>query len=703
MSIDVAAIMDGSGGLVIPVFVPQGPGTIETLENIAKGIEKTGQETEKAATRSGTASKAWNAQLKDLAEWYTYVAGAATDFARRVSEAAEHVLDGASQADRLQRAQAGLGVSFEAAARQAGGYVSELEVMNVTQGLAQRDLRLTQQEVNALARVASDYARGSGRDFRGTVEQLAEAVAKGGEELARFGGQLAPLAQGSHTAEERLHALVQRAQDISPAAQTAGERVAAFRGEVAAADRTFSQAFVEGLTRFEQIASTTQRASDATDSWRDHIHELGTTAAFVASWITSSFNLAFETVRFGVRTLGGEIAMLAAMAAHPTQAGAIRAAHESEAGARRADLDAAYRTHAAITLDAFGDRTSAEAAPGQADMVFTAEEVAGAARDAAARNRRSGGGGSGSNDHRTALERLMDGAIEGVSRDRMRRSQGVSLAVELRDVLGTGGELTIPGEDAALARARALTTTATASDERRRAASTRRPTGGGAPGDLVDEREAARAQERFRRRLDDELDAQRAFTDRWEEQHMRRVSVTREASSMIDALYASLGTALSNHFDALVAGRENVKQAAEGIASDVLTAGAKEAYGKAGFYAAEALGRAVMWDWPGAAMSAAASVAYGLAGAGMGALGAKIAPQAQPSTSAAHAGGAPAGRQERLGPEVNARSLGSDTPTTINHYYAPIFGGRNGTDAEVGRRMNRYTGAESRRQVRDRT
>ncbi len=703
MSIDVGGIMDGSGGLVIPVFVPQGAGAIETLEGIAKAVEKTGQETEKAGARSETASKSWNANLKDLAEWYTYVAGAATDFGRRVTEAAEHVLDSAAQADRLQHAQEGLGVSFESAARQAGGYVNELEVMNVTQGLAQRDLRLTQTEVNALARVASDYARGSGRDFRGVVEQLSEAVAKGGEELGRFGGQLAPLAQGSHTAEERLRALVQRANDITPAAQTASERVAAFRGELAAADRTFSQAFVEGLAHFEQVASTAERASEATDSWRDHIRELGTTAAFVASWITSSFNLAFEGIRFGVRTLGGEIAMLAAMAAHPTQAGAIRSAHEAEAGARRADLDAAYRTHAAITQDAFGDRTSAAPGAPQADMVFTAEEVSGAARDAAARDRRTGGGGAGSSDHRTALQRLMDGAIAGASRDATRRSHG-SLAYELHGVFGSGeANITIPGEEEALARLRMLTSTATAVDERRRAASTRRPTGGGAPGDLVDQRDAQRAQERSRRILEDQLDAQRSFTDRWEEQHMRRVSVTREASSMIDALYASLGTALSGHFDALVAGRENVKQAAEGIASDVLTAGAKEAYGKAGFYAAEAIGRAVMWDWPGAAMSAAASVAYGLAGAGMSALGAQIAPPPSPSTSAAHGGAASVGRQEHLGPPINARGLGSDTPTVVNHYYAPIFGGRAGTDAEVGRRMNRYTGAESRRQVRDRS
>lgn len=715
--VDVAGIVESGGGLTIPVFVPQGPTSLQLLERIALAVEKTGTSTKAAGEKSEAAAKSWSDSLKELGEKYQYIVGAVTDFAGRVTAAAEHVAESASQAERLSRAQEGLGLSFEAAASQAGGYASQVDVATTASTLAERGIRLTQTELNALTRVAQNYARTTGKELSEVMENLSETVTEGGESLGKFDTSLLRVADTARfTAQDRLNALVQRAREISPAAQTASERMATMRGAIESADRTFSQAFVNGLARLSEVGAAEGNARDRAEELNRQLRAAGETAAEVAMRAANGFGVLIGALGTGVSTILAGLGAIGSglttlFSANWRNAGAAigAAMHESLTNGITADLArfTAERVDALNRLSEEGDqrqrvgtgsRDSARR-PAGADMTFTVDE----ARDADARAARSGSttSGGGSSDRRTREERLMDMAIEGASSDRTRRSRGVSLADELRDVIGArNGDLEIPGEAEATARLRQITEGATAIDERRRAASTRRT--GGTFGDDVDAMAQGRAQERNRRLLEDQIDAQRSLTDRWEEQHMRRVSITREAAGMIDTLYGALGQSLATHFEAIVAGREGIAAAAQGVASDVLTAGAKEAYGKAGFYAAEALGRAVMLDWPGAATSAAAAVAYGAAGAGMTALGAAVAPPPTPSTSVPAASGAPSRRGEQLGPSVgNAAAAGG--ATVVNHYYAPVIGGRSATDAEVGARMGRYSDATTRRQTRGRS
>lgn len=733
MSVDVAGIMEGSGGLAIPVFVPQGAGTVDVLERIAVAVEALGAKTKTAGEKSEKAHDGVAEKIKKLAEWYTYVTGAVSDFARRVTEAAEHVAESSSEADRLARSQARLHVSFAEAAAGAGGFVSELEAMNATQQLAARDLQLTQREVNALARVAQDYARGSGRDFREVVEQLSEGVAKGGEELGKFGGALGRLSQGSHTTEERLRALVTQAEGITPAARTASERIEAFRESLHNADRTFSQSFVEGLARFEQIAERAQRGASATTDWGEKLRALGETAAFVTSWIVSSFNLAFEAVRFTAREIGAEVSMLGSMIAHPTQAGALRTEHERGRAGRRADLDEAFRTHAAITLDIAGDRRSAEPTAPAADMTFTEADVAAGERDQRARRQRTGSS-SGGDDHAKSAKAAQMAAdqAERELQERQRRagdeylqriiaSETERARLSRESATAYAEQVTHADELARIsARIAGLSNESTAANETRltraRSAQGRAESRIGQRAELEDLRDPAVQRERAedarlarevsreQRAQQQRLDHLQTFTERWRDLHERQVDITEESAGTLSGAFTSMGNAFAKHAEAFAKGEETIGQALKGMLADALESIGKEAMIKSGFFFAEGLGKLVMYDFPGAGTAFAASAAYAVVGAGALAGSSAIAPDASAKggTAGASAGGGGSARKsgaDRPLPSASNDNGGGGT-TVIYQYFAPVIGGRSATDAEVGSHVGRYTDATARRQVR---
>jgi hypothetical protein len=373
---------------------------------MAVAMERAGD----AASSSSTKTKSFQDSLKDAATTFNEVRAAASTVATAVEAFATRVATLSTEQANLSRLQQRLHLDFDQAAAAAGRFSDETEAMGAAGRFASADMLLTQRQLDALTRVAGAASQELGITTAQAIEQLSEGLISGSERgLRPYGSALAAVAGGSHTVAERLNALVARAREVTPATDDATDALNRFKDAIEDGQRTMATAFVAELTRLSQVTAETRAAADATESWTDHLTELGRTAAFVGSWIASSFNLAFEAVRFSARTIGGEVAMLAAMAANPMQAGAIRAAHESEAGARRADLDAAYRQHAALTLDggqrssaaAQGERTAYTAnglrvTQGAADMTFTAEDVANEERSQQALRRRQSSGGSDS-------------------------------------------------------------------------------------------------------------------------------------------------------------------------------------------------------------------------------------------------------------------------------------------------------------------
>mgnify|MGYP000855340978 CR=1 FL=1 len=664
-----------SDRLLIPVEVPGGDPALALLERIASAVEGTGRASASASQQTAAAESIW----RRTADTFNEVRQAATSIIGDINAVAEHLVTGASEAQRMARATAQLGLDFDRAADGAGGYVDKLEVMTAAQGFAERGIRLTQTELNALSRVSQDYARQTGREFREVVQQLGEGIAKGGEELGRFGPELARTSATTHTAGERLRVLVEHAQQISPAARTAEESMRAFEGALRDADRTFSQGFVETLASFQ--SNVTDSASAVRDL-RGEIYAIGATTAEVVARAGAGIQILVGGLITGI---GGVV-------------GGLRAAGAGIAALiERRDVAAAARAEFsdAMTTGFMGDvvrrvgeqidrleamdagRTSMEAPSVGADRATQA-------RDAAARQQRQGGGtrrGRGA-DMTFTMEDAYDstGSAGAQSREATARfREGLRRTTE-----GRASEER--GVDALLSSERQRDEGAATKD---RAAAVRAETA------LLD-RQAARERQRFEERLE----AQRSFTDRWEEMHHRQISASEELANTLNTAFTAVGDALAKHIEAVIAGQETVGEALQNILADVLTTLGKEALVKGAFYTAEALAAIVRYDFPGAAVAGATAAAY--FGVGALALAGGSALQTQPAASGGHAsGGGSSGGSDKV---LSSKS-GNDNaapPQVVNHYYAPVIGGRDATAAEVGARMNRYTGATAERQTRER-
>lgn len=200
-----------------------------------------------------------------------------------------------------------------------------------------------------------------------------------------------------------------------------------------------------------------------------------------------------------------------------------------------------------------------------------------------------------------------------------------------------------------------------------------------------------------RDRLQYRIDAQVSFTDRMEELSGRRRSAAQMEAEAVTGAFGAMGEAFSSHLQAVIAGREDLGTALQGMLSDTLMAISKESAIKAGLYLAEGFASLVSYQYDRAAAAFAASAIFTGVAVASGLGGAALAPAA-PATSAA-SGAADRGRQLDTGRKP-ANDTGSGGATIIEmHYYSPVIGGRDATEAEVGRGMQRYQSAADRRRL----
>jgi hypothetical protein len=218
------------------------------------------------------------------------------------------------------------------------------------------------------------------------------------------------------------------------------------------------------------------------------------------------------------------------------------------------------------------------------------------------------------------------------------------------------------------------------------------------------DRRRERQSDRERREQDLRLDQRESFLERWERLNQREIVANDVLAESMSMGFNVITTSFSDHLRTLLEGNEAGAQFWEKMAADTMAALGKEAFGKAAFYAAESLGFLVMGNLPQAGTAAAASAAYGVAGAALTYGAAEMGAFAQDTKGSGGGGGGGGGSpsRPRLAGDSGGAS-GSNTQTIVNHYYAPTFGGRQGSDAEAGVRMGRYTGAADRRVQRDRT
>ena len=395
----------------IPVSIVGDAAAVAALHRIEDALKRTG---------SGAATA--DPKVKSFGERFTGLATAArhanelAEFMQRlgaaVQGAATRITELASEQQRLDANSTRLGLNFRQAAEQAGGFVSEIETMTLATSLADRGIRATQTELDALARVGMSRAAATGKNLEEVFDSLTDSVLEGGEEMGKFGGNLLSVADGSHTAGDRLRAFVNHAKSVQPAMRTAADEMARFNRAVHDAQRTVASAFAEEFGRLLSLPDALHNSATNAEDLNTQLRAVGMTAAYVvdlvgqgAGAVLGFIASAVTNIIVGVQTLG---AGLAAIRGGPT---AMRVAMD-----RRAEQLLGPESAAAITTQFASERyaafrrlleqggPAARTSETPTDMPTLAQARTAAARNRAARNQRDGGGGGGGGTSATDVE-----------------------------------------------------------------------------------------------------------------------------------------------------------------------------------------------------------------------------------------------------------------------------------------------------------
>jgi hypothetical protein len=687
--------------LKIPVQaegVPEAASALDRVTAALRGIAG-------AARQAVAANEDSRKSFEEFLTTATGGASAAFDsfsrWAGQIEALGEKIAELTAEQQQLDAASSRLGLDFNAAADAAGRFVDETEAMHAASVLAEAGLHLTQNQIDQLSARAAILSQRLGIDNTDAFNRLTQAVITGSERALRpLGEDMAALGGTAHTATERLDALVSTTEGMPRATDDATTSVARFRDSIEDAERTMAHAastsFVALLTAQTNLSHGARESGDSVADTTAKLRALGSAAGETAL-----------TVMRAMQGLGGAIvAALVAPASifgsllsalHMAEAGnfsgaaaelrgigstgvlgealanareGTRGAFELLSGDVTPDNPAGASVRSAITRGtgaAPAGPTGWHTAEGQDTDPAQSARTASAIREAMAR--------------RTVREATADHRGGSGGRQREASSDPNALDNLFDRAFGHGNEAA--SIDDLMDRFGASASTST----------TRSRLDENAALTPLEQRRAQAGAEQERRTLDQRYQAQRAFTDRWTELHERQTSAAQHAAEGISGAFDSLGKALGNHFAAVVAGRESVGQALQGVLADTLTSVGKEAAVKGGMETAEGIAALAGIYTAGLAPGhfAAAGAYFGVA-ALAGAAGAALTP----SSGGASGGGSASPARERAATSPTGVTTPA-APTIVQNYYAPTFGGREGTRAEVGDRMNRFTRASEAR------
>lgn len=568
----------------------------------------------------------------------------AVAFAGQIAAAADQVARLATESANLERNAERLGLNFDDAAEAAGRFTDETDVMAQATRFAEAGVRMQQQELNALTRVAAAYSQNAGVPMAAAMQQLSDGVLAGTEALRRFGPEMAALQGPAHTVGERLQALVLHAREVPQATDDASTAMERMRDTFGDAEREMARGFTEELRLIHAMGSGLNSAADDADELNHTMRAAGQTAADMAVIVGSAFAIIIASIPaaiHGLYDLLAGAARASAALAHGDLEGArnaFRLGDNSRAvgefvNARGADINSALERM-------FGSRTQGDGGPARApardpnSMTFTPEEARAAEADAATRERR----GSSSSGGQHGLTGKARQAAAEAEADRFQRTE----------------------EEAAKARRAAME----AADPRNQDQT-----------EVDKARQAMRqaAEEAERQRQSDEDKARRAAAeaevDRRERETDLRVRLfEREhdaAQFMRDGIvgaYDDITEAAGEWLVKLVEGVDGASAAFQAFAANRLRAISLEAAGQAVQAGAEGL-YYLFTAPPIAATKFAAAAKFGLLAAGAGIAGYAIAPTGGPSAGAgaSRPAGGPAPRAA-----LDGGGSGGGGPTIVN-------------------------------------
>lgn len=714
----------------IPVSIVGDAAAVAALHRIEDALKRTG---------SGAATA--DPKVKSFGERFTGLATAArhanelAEFMQRlgaaVQGAATRITELASEQQRLDANSTRLGLNFRQAAEQAGGFVSEIETMTLATSLADRGIRATQTELDALARVGMSRAAATGKNLEEVFDSLTDSVLEGGEEMGKFGGNLLSVADGSHTAGDRLRAFVNHAKSVQPAMRTAADEMARFNRAVHDAQRTVASAFAEEFGRLLSLPDALHNSATNAEDLNTQLRAVGMTAAYVvdlvgqgAGAVLGFIASAVTNIIVGVQTLG---AGLAAIRGGPT---AMRVAMD-----RRAEQLLGPESAAAITTQFASERyaafrrlleqggPAARTSETPTDMPTLAQARTAAARNRAARNQRDGGGGGGGGTSATDVElarieaglemaarmsaterearfgvdyeeiggvvvgardiltRLRTQRIDVLRRQTTERRAGESTGDRRRRVSQLNAridelkqELRTAGESEAVAMRRQFDAAQAPAREEYGAVS--RGLRERAQSVVEKERGEATTRREAEARKGQEaksrMEQERTFTQELEDLSNRRMSIARQEAEFVSFSFQAMGKAMSTHLVAVLQGKEELGTALQAMLSETLSAISQEATVKAGMSLAEGFAALATYRYDAAASSFAAAGIFTAVAAASGAAGAALAPQTKGAGSAPTGGG---NERERSAAPMSQGSTTGGGTTVINvAFNGPQFG-----------------------------
>lgn len=270
----------------------------------AQGTRQLGEETAKAAQstdRLGVSLRGVGEAARHLNE----IREAAVAFGEAALGAVRGVAELAGEQQRLNANSARLRLDFAQAARGAGGFATEMQTMQLATNLANRNIRVTQSELDTLARVGMARARDAGQEVDEVFETIADSIIEGGEELGKFGQELLSVADESHNANDRLGALVSRAREVPETMRTASDEVARFESQLRQAGRYVSTGFVEEMARLQTVSSQTRGLRTDAEEARREMEALGRAGAYVLTQVGNVAGILVGAIAMSVRGIAG--------------------------------------------------------------------------------------------------------------------------------------------------------------------------------------------------------------------------------------------------------------------------------------------------------------------------------------------------------------------------------------------------------------
>ena len=313
-------------GVDIPVNLGGDAAAVAALHRITAALDGVGDKAAATAPKVQTLGERF-AGLGTAARHVNELREFVVTLGTALVATAQHIADLTSEQQRLTANSTRLGLDFAAAARGAGGFVSEMQTMTLATSLADRGIRATQEELNALSRVGMSRAAATGKNLEEVFDSLTDSVLEGGEEMGKFGGNLLRVSDGTHTAGERMAAFVTHARTVTPAMRTAADEMARFRNEVHNAQRTIGTAFAEEFARLTALPGAMEESADKARDFNDTLRAIGMTAANIVTVIGGATTAAIGFMVAGVGALVGSVRVLVAgIGALPGGVSAARAA-----------------------------------------------------------------------------------------------------------------------------------------------------------------------------------------------------------------------------------------------------------------------------------------------------------------------------------------------------------------------------------------